>query len=76
MIEGKRYSPAVDVWSCGVILFALLTGYLPYEDQDTGNLFKKIVAANYELPASVSTDAADLIQKIFNTDPIKRIAIE
>lgn len=65
MIQGKRYTPAVDVWSCGVILFALLTGFLPYEDPDTNNLYKKILAAEYDLPETVSEDARDLIDKIF-----------
>jgi 5'-AMP-activated protein kinase, catalytic alpha subunit len=53
------------VWSCGVILFALLAGYLPFEDPDTGKLYEKILSAEYELPEHVSAEASDLISKIF-----------
>ena len=51
MIAGKRYNGTnVDIWSCGVILFALLSGYLPFEDPNTSNLYKKILSADYQLP--------------------------
>ena len=77
MIAGKKYEGTqVDVWSCGVILFALLCGYLPFEDPNTSNLYKKILAADYQLPEFVSEDAADLIDRILTTDPKKRISIE
>lgn len=76
MIAGKKYNGAsVDVWSCGVILFALLSGYLPFEDPNTSNLYKKILSADYRLPNSLSKQAADLIKKILTTDPEKRIKI-
>lgn len=43
MISGKLYAgPEVDVWSCGVILYALLCGTLPFDDENIPNLFKKI----------------------------------
>jgi 5'-AMP-activated protein kinase catalytic alpha subunit len=70
MISGKSYNGTkVDVWSCGVVLFALLSGYLPFEDPDTGELYKKILSADYSLPDHVSNDASDLIAKILTTDP-------
>ncbi len=48
MIAGKRYeSPQVDIWSSGVILFALLCGYLPFEDEVTSALYKKILSGDY-----------------------------
>lgn len=76
MIAGKRYNGSqVDIWSCGVVLFALLSGYLPFEDPNTGKLYKKILAADYQLPDHVSREAADLIGKILTTDPEKRITI-
>jgi 5'-AMP-activated protein kinase, catalytic alpha subunit len=76
MISGKRYNGTqVDIWSCGVILFALVSGYLPFEDPDTGKLYKKILSAKYELPEHVSAEAADLIKLILETDPAKRITI-
>ena len=65
----------MDIWSCGVVLFTLLSGYLPFEDPNTGKLYKKILAADYKLPDHVSREAADLLGKILTTDPEKRITI-
>lgn len=43
VISGRLYAgPEVDVWSCGVILYALLCGTLPFDDENIPNLFKKI----------------------------------
>jgi len=48
MIEGKNYlGSRVDVWSCGVILFAMVAGYLPFEDRDTGKLYQKILSGQF-----------------------------
>ena len=45
MIAGKQYcGPLADIWSMGVILFALVCGYLPFEDPNTAMLYKKILA--------------------------------
>ena len=44
MISGEKYrGTTVDVWSSGVVLFALLCGYLPFEDPETAELYKKIL---------------------------------
>ena len=66
----------VDIWSCGVILFALLAGYLPFEDPNTSNLYKKILSADYQVPNFLSPEAIDLIARILTTDPEKRIKID
>jgi 5'-AMP-activated protein kinase, catalytic alpha subunit len=51
MIAGKRYECLnVDIWSCGIILYAMLCGYLPFEDPNTNKLYKKIMAGEYEVP--------------------------
>jgi 5'-AMP-activated protein kinase catalytic alpha subunit len=77
MIAGNRYHGLKsDIWSCGVVLYAMLCGFLPFEDQKTSNLYKKILSAEYSLPKFLSSDAKDIIQKIFVTDPEKRITIE
>jgi 5'-AMP-activated protein kinase, catalytic alpha subunit len=76
MIAGKRYQGInVDLWSCGVILYALICGYLPFEDPNTSALYKKILAGDYSIPNFVSKEGKDLIKGILNTDPQKRFTI-
>lgn len=73
MIAGRKYSGLqVDIWSSGVILFALLCGYLPFDDNDTQILYRKIMRGEYSVPSSVSPEASDLIKKILNIHPSKR----
>jgi len=48
MIAGLRYQGSnVDIWSCGVIMFALICGYLPFEDPDTPKLYQKILKGDF-----------------------------
>jgi len=73
MIAGHSYVPHLcDLWSCGVILFALVCGYLPFEDQNTSALYKKILAADYKTPKFISESVRDLISKLLTTDPTRR----
>ena len=77
MIAGKKYHGlASDIWSCGIILYAMTCGYLPFEDPNTNKLYKKILACDYTIPSTLSLNLQDLMKKILNTDPAKRITIE
>jgi len=77
MIAGKEYSGLkVDIWSAGVILFAMICGYLPFEDPNTRKLYKKIMKGNYQSPKYISDSGKDLIQKILKTNPEERYSIE
>ena len=81
MIKGQKYKGlSVDLWACGVILFAMLFGYLPFDDNDNNILFKKILDCEIDFPEEkeidVGKDAIDLINKILNPDPEKRIGID
>ncbi|CAG9312128.1 unnamed protein product [Blepharisma stoltei] len=77
MIQGKKYvGSRVDIWSSGVILFAMICGYLPFEDPNTGQLYKKIIAGEYHSPKFISAEAKDILKGILNTDPDKRYTIE
>lgn len=76
MIAGKKYDGLmVDVWSCGIVLYAMLCGYLPFEDPDTKKLYKKILKGHFELPKFLSDSAKDILKKILNTNPDTRYKI-
>ena len=77
MVSGKKYNGfKIDVWSTGIILYAMLCGYLPFEDKDNKILFKKILECNIDFPKFIYGDAKDLIKKTLVIDPDKRIDIQ
>lgn len=77
MIAGKDYKGLqVDIWSCGVILYAMMCGFLPFEDPDTNRLYSKIMKGEYTIPTDISSEATDLIKKILNIDPQQRYTLQ
>jgi 5'-AMP-activated protein kinase catalytic alpha subunit len=76
MIAGKRYNGLqTDIWSSGVVLFAMVCGYLPFEDPKTSNLYKKILSAEYQIPKFVSQEGRDFLKRILDTEPETRITM-
>lgn len=70
MIQGESYEGLkIDIWSCGIILFAMVCGYLPFEDENVSTLYKKVLDGDYTFHHSVSSSAKDLVQCILNNDP-------
>ncbi|KAM0933799.1 putative protein kinase CAMK-CAMKL-CHK1 family [Dioscorea sansibarensis] len=66
---------AADLWSCGVILFELLAGHLPFEDRSLTNLYKKITRAEYTCPAWFTDEQRRLISRILDPLAIRRATI-
>jgi serine/threonine protein kinase len=69
------------VWSCGVILFALICGFLPFDEEQINKLFKKIkskifmLEGIFTIPDFISPEASDLLKRVIVTDPTKRLTI-
>lgn len=77
MLLGKPYNGLnVDIWSCGIILFAMICGYLPFEEKNNELLYKKIIEGRFNIPSFVSEPAKDLMRKILNVNPEKRYKID
>ncbi|GAB4859284.1 CBL-interacting serine/threonine-protein kinase 3 [Ancistrocladus abbreviatus] len=76
VLNDRGYDGATaDLWSCGVILFVLFAGYLPFDDSNLMNLYKKISAAEFTCPPWLSFSARKLITRILDPDPMTRITI-
>eukprot|EP00741_Cyanophora_paradoxa_P001769 tig00000073_g1715.t2 len=77
IVMGTKYNGMeADVWSCGVVLYALLTGKLPFDDENMQRLLGKVRSGIFTMPAHLCPDAKDLIWKMLTVDPTKRISVE
>lgn len=77
MVTATPYrGPPVDMWSCGVILYAMLTGQLPFHCDTMPELFKKISLAHYAEPNTLSNEALHLIKALLCRNPKRRITAE
>ncbi|GAA6035350.1 hypothetical protein JCM8097_008827 [Rhodosporidiobolus ruineniae] len=76
VISGKLYAgPEIDVWSCGVILYVMLCGRLPFDEDHIPMLFKKINNGVYALPPFLSQDTRTLLTRMLTVDSNKRIKL-
>ena len=77
ILRGKPYDGfKSDVWCCGIILYAMVCGYLPFDGETNKILFKNILKCRPEIPECLGNSVKDLIASILTYDPEKRITIE
>ncbi|KAJ6806411.1 putative CBL-interacting protein kinase 5 [Iris pallida] len=76
VINRKGYDGTkADIWSCGVILFVLLAGYLPFQDTNLIEMYKKIGKGQFKCPNWFPYEARKLLSKILDPNPDNRISI-
>ncbi|KAI9620385.1 hypothetical protein KEM48_008172 [Puccinia striiformis f. sp. tritici PST-130] len=77
IVAGINYhGSSSDIWSCGVILFALLTGRLPFDDENVSDLLTKVRIGVFNMPPDISGPVQDLIRRMLTVDPMKRLTME
>ncbi|CAA7406218.1 unnamed protein product [Spirodela intermedia] len=77
VLNRKGYDGAkADIWSCGVILFVMLAGYLPFHEGNLMEMYRKIAKAAFRCPAWFSSEARKLLAKILDPNPVTRISTE
>jgi 5'-AMP-activated protein kinase catalytic alpha subunit len=76
MLLGEPYNGSLsDIWSCGIILYAMCCGYLPFEDPEASELYRKIREGKYSLPGFCSDELGSILQRILNTIPGMRLSV-
>ncbi|KAI8458072.1 kinase-like domain-containing protein, partial [Phakopsora pachyrhizi] len=76
MVEGKEHTEKVDLWALGVLTYEFLVGVPPFEDLSGHNAtYRKISKVQFQIPPTVSSEAADLISRLLKHDPQERLAL-
>ncbi|XP_035885767.1 serine/threonine-protein kinase BRSK2 isoform X8 [Phyllostomus discolor] len=77
VIRGEKYDGRkADVWSCGVILFALLVGALPFDDDNLRQLLEKVKRGVFHMPHFIPPDCQSLLRGMIEVDAARRLTLE
>uniref|UniRef100_A0A670JYW0 BR serine/threonine kinase 1 n=1 Tax=Podarcis muralis TaxID=64176 RepID=A0A670JYW0_PODMU len=77
VIKGEKYDGRrADMWSCGVILFALLVGALPFDDDNLRQLLEKVKRGIFHMPHFIPPDCQNLLRGMIEVEPEKRLSLE
>uniref|UniRef100_A0A8C3PYX7 Maternal embryonic leucine zipper kinase n=1 Tax=Chrysolophus pictus TaxID=9089 RepID=A0A8C3PYX7_CHRPC len=77
LIQGKAYiGSEADIWSMGVLLYALLCGFLPFDDDNVMALYRRITRGKYTVPKWLSPSSTLLLNQLLQVDPKKRITVK
>ncbi|XVE82373.1 hypothetical protein DITRI_Ditri15bG0143000 [Diplodiscus trichospermus] len=76
ILANRGYDGATsDIWSCGVILYVILTAYLPFDDRNLAVLYQKIFKGDTLIPKWLSSGARNMIRRILDPNPDTRITM-
>ncbi|KAI9828308.1 MAG: hypothetical protein M1832_002736 [Thelocarpon impressellum] len=77
ILEGRRYHGSdVDIWSCGIVLYAMLVGRTPFDDVDVPSILRNIKAGRFDMPDFLSDEARDLLWNMLQLDSRRRIGMD
>ena len=77
MYKGEKYNGLLcDIWSAGIVLYAMVFGYLPFSDENEQRNINNIIKGNYEIPEEANDDLRELLSHIIEINPDKRYNLE
>lgn len=75
LLSGHGYTKCVDWWTLGVLLYEMMTGLPPFYDENTNEMYRKILSDPLRFPEEVGSEARSLLTQLLNRDPAKRLGV-